>query len=426
MRLGVYIDNTGIRDVDCSHPMFANPGIGGTEYSILLFVEAYKKYYAFNEIVLFTRCESKLPAVDEVVVISNTLDLPNAYVENNCDVLLLSYSSIDSIDIEKFLQESNEQNIRIVFWGHNFYFKKDCDLISNCKSVKANVFVGKQQYDRYVDHKIINKSTFIFNMYPFNESKEREVKENAVTYIGSLVESKGFHILASQWKKVLKKVPDAQLYVIGNGRLYSRDQVMGKYGIAESNYERIILAPLTENNEIIKSVHFLGILGSEKKEIVLKTLVGVVNPTGKTETFGISAIDFESMGVPVVTIAKDGFLDTVIDNKTGLLFHSKKSLSKTIIKLLKNREKNNAFGEDAKRFSKRFDIEEIIPKWNQLFESVLKNEQLDYIKPSNFYFKNFKIFRIINRRIKKILRIRNGVSVIGLESLAWRILGRGK
>ena len=55
------------------------------------------------------------------------------------------------------------------------------------------------------------------------------------------------------------------------------------------------------------SVHFHGVMGEEKKELIARTSVGVANPSGRTETFGISAIDFSSRGVPVVTIASGGF-----------------------------------------------------------------------------------------------------------------------
>lgn len=72
--------------------------------------------------------------------------------------------------------------------------------------------------------------------------------------------------------------------------------------------------------ELLPSVHFHGVMGEEKKELIARTSVGVANPSGRTETFGISAIDFSSRGVPVVTIASGGFLDTVENEKTGLLY----------------------------------------------------------------------------------------------------------
>lgn len=55
---------------------------------------------------------------------------------------------------------------RIVIWGHNFYFGDYADWVAKSPSVIANVFVGRQQYDRYIDHPICDKSLFIYNMVP--------------------------------------------------------------------------------------------------------------------------------------------------------------------------------------------------------------------------------------------------------------------
>lgn len=203
--------------------------------------------------------------------------------------------------------ETNQ--IKTILWGHNFYLSDFCNKISGCSYVKANVFVGRQQYDRYVDHKVIKKSTYIYNMYPQPVYEARKENSNhAVTYIGSLVPLKGFHVLAQAWKSILTEVPDAELNVIGSGKLYGRNSKLGRYGIADEEYERQFMPGLTEpDGSIMPSVHFWGVLGVEKNDVIRNTCVGVVNPTGRTETFGISALDFESMSVPVVTIAKGGF-----------------------------------------------------------------------------------------------------------------------
>ncbi|MCB6981976.1 glycosyltransferase, partial [Bacteroides uniformis] len=58
-----------------------------------------------------------------------------------------------------------------------------------------------------------------------------------VAYVGSLVPAKGFDLLASAWPAVLAKVPDAQLFVVGSGKLYNRNSVLGKWNIADEKFE---------------------------------------------------------------------------------------------------------------------------------------------------------------------------------------------
>ena len=301
-----------------------------------------------------------------------------------------------------------------------------CNKICKCEYAKANVFVGRQQYDRYIDHAVINKSTYIYNMYPETDELHRDkIQNHAVTYIGSLVPTKGFHVLAAVWKTILKEVPDAALNVVGNGKLYGRNSKLGKYNIAEDSYEKQFMSGLTDDEgNILPSVHFWGVLGVEKNDVIRNTCVGVVNPTGRTETFGISALDFESMSVPVVTIAKGGFLDTVLNEETGLLYGHTDDFAKDIIMLLKNDKLNEQYGRDGVQLCKKFTPDKIIKEWNRLFLKVLNDEKMEYIEPDSFMETNLKKYRCLNRKIKNAIGVEYPISVIGAESFARNVLRR--
>ena len=89
-----------------------------------------------------------------------------------------------------------------------------------------------------IDDDVITKTSYIYNMVDCKKLQIRETKfQKEVTYIGSLIREKGFHVLAKAWKDVLKEVPDAKLNVIGSGKLYNRGSQLGKYGIADKEYE---------------------------------------------------------------------------------------------------------------------------------------------------------------------------------------------
>lgn len=174
----------------------------------------------------------------------------------------------------------------------------------------------------------------------------------------------------------MKEVPDATLNVVGSGKLYGRNSKLGKYNIAEESYEEQFMSGLTDDEgNILPSVHFFGVLGVEKNDVIRDTCVGVINPTGRTETFGISALDFESMNVPVVTIAKGGFLDTVLNEKTGLLYGNTNDFAKDIIMLLKNDKLNEQYGRRRCSAVQKFTPDKIIKEWNQLFLKVLNDEK---------------------------------------------------
>ena len=69
----------------------------------------------------------------------------------------------------------------------------------------------------------------------------RSAARPIVTYVGSLTKGKGFHVLAKEWKNILKAVPDAELYVLGSGKLYDNKAELGEYGLAEKTYENNLL-----------------------------------------------------------------------------------------------------------------------------------------------------------------------------------------
>lgn len=424
MKIAIYIDNRNISSVDCTDLSKGNPGIGGTEYCILLLAQMIKCYHKEIEVILLVEKKGCLPKVDEILLVNGLNDVSK--IAKKADILVISSRRDGNPLPQTFFNQLDENKVKTVLWGHNYYYSDYCNRIANCNAIRANVFVGRQQYDRYVDHKIILKSTYIYNMYPMEKKQKRKFEnQHTVTYIGSLVPEKGFQVLAAAWKKIIAEVPDAQLNVIGSGKLYSRNSKLGKYKIAEEHFENQFMRYLIDDaGKILPSVNFLGVMGAEKDNVILETGVGVVNPTGRTETFGISALDFESMGVPVVTIAKGGFLDTVIDHKTGILSRNVSGIADSIITLLKNSNMNKHYGHAGIKLAENFVPSLIIEEWINLFFKILNDEKLQYKKPENFMASNLKWLRVINHNFKSIIKISDGISVIGVESLAKAILRR--
>jgi glycosyltransferase involved in cell wall biosynthesis len=72
------------------------------------------------------------------------------------------------------------------------------------------------------------------------------------------------------------------------------------------------------------------------------------------EDFGITAVEAQAHGVPVIAFKKGGALDTVIHGKTGMFFEEQtiESLEKAIKRLKDLRFKNYDLRKNARRFSK--------------------------------------------------------------------------
>lgn len=364
IKVGFYLDNDTISSVDCSHILDGNPGIGGTEYMVIT-VSLLLTIRANNiQVKLFAPQEGLFPKELDYTVVDSFQDAIKIAEQEQYDYFVFKHN------VERIFDSSLENGIsrlKLIVWCHVFTCYWELDYYAKNPAIHQIVHVGREQNDLYRDHKSYLKSTYIYNCVNLDGVKEQteshplSKRRNIVTYIGSVVPFKGLHLLAMDWPKVLKQVPDAELYIIGSGKLYNSHSVMGKYGIAEEGYEKLLLKYLSCNGEILPSVHFMGIMGKEKENILLQTKVGVPNPSGITETFGLSAVEMQIMGANVTTIRCPGYLDTVLN---GILYSHRKRLAESIIYLLNHNV--DRFAEAMSFFEANFSHEAVATRWEQL------------------------------------------------------------
>lgn len=293
--------------LDLSHPENGNPGIGGSEWLFLMLAQYLQIFYAKKyRISIFHYSDCKIPEGIKDIRIKTEEELLKMLETSGDEIIIHQIAKS-----KKWYQRIARINIIDIPWAHCYIKYNEVMDINQCTRVKRVVFVGREELDAYIDDDIIEKSVYIYNMINTKgQHKNRKVNFNkTVTYLGSLVPEKYFHRLAEIWPEILKRVPDAKLQVIGTGKLYNRDAKLGRFGIAQKEYEDYFMKFLTdEKGEILPSVTFLGIVGEDKEEYFTKTAVGVVNPSGVDETFCLSAVEMELCGVPIVTKKKYGLL----------------------------------------------------------------------------------------------------------------------
>jgi glycosyltransferase involved in cell wall biosynthesis len=401
MTVAFYLNNKGIKGVNCKNIMQGNPGIGGSEFATILLTqylsENYKDRY---DIIVFSEDISCLP--DSIVCrkIENINDALTQAHTMQCSLFVLRYDGNTD-----FIRRNEFPGLKFIIWCHNFVQIKDLNFYSKQKNVVALVCVGREQLDKYRDHNVFKKSTFIYNGYPvkpynhYNNSKPLKERKSVVTYAGNLIPSKGFHKLAKAWPIVVQNVPDATLNVIGSGKLYNRAVKLGKFGLAEKNYENYFIKYLlNERGELFPSVVFHGILGAEKEEILKTTKAGVPNPSGKTETFGYTAVEMQLMGANVTSVKCPGYMDTFYDK--SMLYKNSKGLSKNIIALLKNSQ--NDYKKTYDFIYDNFSINIVSRKWIELFLILEQGGQIKSMEIINSNY-NLKYLREINRKIKNCI-----------------------
>lgn len=385
-KVAFYLDNSSLSSVDFSNLLSGNPGIGGTEYQFLL-VSYLLEQRSSNIIpTLITRCKTSAPH-KSIYQVDNLFELCEYCSANGIKTIVMNQLVFD----EK-LFDNYKDIFDIVLWDHNGMNLKRLNVVNARKYVKRIVCCGREMMDMYRDHPATLKSTYIYNMQPIQPKewyKERiDFSDNHnVVYMGSIIPTKGFHVLARSWKTVIKHIPDAQLYVIGSGKLYDKNAQLGMYGIAEASYEQQFMKYLIdENGKVLDSVHFLGLLGNEKYEVLGKCKVAVPNPTGDSECLPLTTMEMQLMGCGITTIFHQAYLDTVCNKQW--LYHRCRQLASYIV------ERMNAPREDYDDLysfvSLRFCVDNNLRRWEETLLSLNEPMQIEDCSSNSYQMKGLK------------------------------------
>lgn len=373
-KVAFYLDNRHIALADCRDILKGNPGIGGTEYMFI--VIAYLLSIRDNglEVNTYTRSEGIFPDGYKYEVVESFENAVGNAVKSGFDYFVFKH---DASVIESGILDAINPRIKLIVWDHVFVCYWELDYYANNPNIYKVVNVGQEMNDLYIDHKIYTKFVPIYNCLNLDGARELvyknpfERRKNVVVYVGALLPYKGFHLLAKAWPEIVKKVPDAELYVIGSGKLYDSNSKLGRFGIAEESYEESFMPFLTKAGKILPNVHFMGKMGYDKNEILLQAKVGVPNPSGITETFCISAVEMQAMGELVTTINYPGFLDTI---RNGKIYRRREDLAKNVIELL-GRGHNDNYEETMSFFDKNFSYQAVVSKWERLLRDGMSERR---------------------------------------------------
>ena len=282
---------------------------------------------------------------------------------------------VDSLDLNSFdvihahywlsglvaKEISNELNIPFIFTSHSLgifldgYNKErvDCEKIVMTATnlvTASSVFETMLIADTYkIDENKIKKITPGVDRKIFIPDLSVE-KENIILSIGRIQEQKG-QLQTIEFLNNFKKIQN-------NFKCYFVGGPSGKHG---NEYLHELKQTIKDFN-LDKHVEFLGDL-PQTEIIELFKKAKLLIHTSKFETFGLVAIEANTMGVPVLTTNNGSLMEIIENNKNGYL-------SENLIDSNVNNFVNNLFNNDT--------------KYKEIYLSCIeKSKKYDWMKTAN-------------------------------------------
>ncbi len=227
-------------------------------------------------------------------------------------------------------------------------------MICNVSKLKALVLLTPQDaadWKGYVQTYVIpNSISFFPETYSSLDTKQ-------VIMVGRYNDAKGYDYLIPAWEIVHHRHPDWILNVYGSGELYN-------------DVIRWIKTKKLENTIV---------LHNPVDNIIEKYLdSSICVMSSRYEGFPMALVEALTCGVPCVAFdCPFGPRNIIINGDDGLLveYLNSQALAKGICELIENDNLRKRFGKNGRKNILRYSRENVMKKWEDLFESLTKENQ---------------------------------------------------
>jgi N-acetyl-alpha-D-glucosaminyl L-malate synthase BshA len=198
----------------------------------------------------------------------------------------------------------------------------------------------------------LNKETNLDNIKCYRSVIAKE-NERIVTHISNFRKVKRIPDIIKIFYKIQAVMP-AKLMMVGDG--------------PEKEKAEIMCEELGISNKVI----FFG--NSNEIDKILSYSDLFLLPS-QSESFGLAALEAMASGVPVISSNSGGLPEVNFDGISGYLSNvgDIDEMAANAIKILENDQNLNKFKSNALEVAKKFDIKNILPIYEELYERALKN-----------------------------------------------------
>lgn len=176
-----------------------------------------------------------------------------------------------------------------------------------------------------------------------------------IAYFGRLKKYKSVDHLLHAFKALKDEFPELTLDIIGDG----------------DDRERLV--NISRELGLTDRVHFLGFIDEDAKAPLLQKMNFVVNTSSK-EGWGLTVVESNACGTPVIAADVPGLRDSVVNGSTGVLypFGDVPALTATMRSLLLDPERRSRLAAAAVEWAAKFDWEKATDETLAFLEATIR------------------------------------------------------
>lgn len=246
--------------------------------------------------------------------------------------------------------------------NHPFYKPAVTFSINNSDAVTSVSLSLKKDTERLfnikreieVVHNFIDVNKYNHGFTDCQRGMMASENEKIITHISNFREVKQIPDVIKIFYNIQKEIP-AKLMMVGEGpERKPAEDLCKELGISD----KVVF--FGNSNEIDKILCFSDLF-------LLPSI---------TESFGLSALEAMVSGVPVVSSNAGGIPEVNIEGVTGFLseINDVEDMSKNALFILKDDKRLEEFKQNARREANKFDIHEIVPKYEAIYKKTLANK----------------------------------------------------
>ena len=174
---------------------------------------------------------------------------------------------------------------------------------------------------------------------PFSGISEKKTNNRTIGYFGRIAPEKGFHNAVNSFIEINKDAANEKVRLVAGGWLSETDK----------NYFREQTEKINSHN-LSSYFEYIGSPDLEKKKELFKRINVFTLPTDQDEPKGLSVLEAQASGIPVVQPNKGIFTEMLNKTKGGVLYNDEdsSSLSKELLALLDNPDRAEELGKTGR------------------------------------------------------------------------------